>query len=59
MAWTIHVKCGVMTLALLLGEGREDGEGTTLKASAHWQSTANPINPSRTILSAGALWRLW
>lgn len=35
MAWTIHTESDVMSLALLLGEGMEDGEGATLKDSAH------------------------
>lgn len=52
LAWTIHTESDVMSLALLLGEGMEDGEGATLKDSAHWQSTANPI---ATILHAGAV----
>lgn len=32
MAWTIHAECDAMSLALLLGERAEDGEGAVGKA---------------------------
>lgn len=40
MAWTVHAECDAMSLALLRGEGTEDGGGAAGKAQPLTQQSA-------------------